>query len=187
MPSASRSTKKSAGVRVCRGSAARCASRVCGRSPCPGRPAPSDGCRCARLMMNSMRARPTPSLGRSAVLKARSRIAEIDHDLCARASAAPPHRSSRPRTPASRLDTAGRRLPRSTPSRRRRWQHVGRVVRADDGRHAELPRHDCGMAGASAAIGDDGGGRFITGSQSGLVVSATSTSPGRKVARSRWW
>ena len=59
------------------------------------------------------------------------------------------------------------------------------ILGADDRRNAQLARHDRGMAGAAAAIGDDGAGRvFITGSQSGLVVAATSTSPVWKAARS---
>jgi hypothetical protein len=56
-------------------------------------------------------------------------------------------------------------------------QHLRWRCRTDDGRHAQLARDDRRVAGAAAAVGDDGEARFITGSQSGSVMSVTSTSP----------
>src|SRR5690606_437078 len=42
-------------------------------------------------------------------------------------------------------------------------QHVGRVVAADHGRDAQLARDDGGVAGAAAAVGDDGRGQLHHG------------------------
>jgi hypothetical protein len=53
-----------------------------------------------------------------------------------------------------------------------------RIAATDHRRHAQFARDDRGVAGAAAAVGDDGGARFMIGSQSGSVMSATSTSPG---------
>ena len=39
-------------------------------------------------------------------------------------------------------------------------EHVGAVLGADDGRHAQFAADDGGVAGAAAAVGDDGGGLF---------------------------
>jgi hypothetical protein len=50
---------------------------------------------------------------------------------------------------------------------RRRPDAVGGVAAADHGRDAQLARDDGRVAGAPAAVGDDGAARFITGSQSG--------------------
>jgi hypothetical protein len=58
----------------------------------------------------------------------------------------------------------------------------GGVAAADDGRHAEFARDDGGVAGAPAAVGDDGRARFMTGSQSGSVMSVMSTSPGCRLS-----
>ena len=61
-----------------------------------------------------------------------------------------------------------------------------RVLGADDRRNPEFARDDRRVAGAPAAIGDDGRGAcFMIGSQSGVVMSVTSTSPGLKSPRSR--
>ena len=91
----------------------------------------------------------------------------------------------RPRTGACPRRRGRRRPRRTTPSpRRRSCSSVGGVVGADHRRDAELARHDRGMAGAAAAVGDDGRRASSSPAPSrASVVSATSTSPGRNSAR----
>jgi len=56
-------------------------------------------------------------------------------------------------------------------------QRVGPVLGADDGRHAEFTADDGRMAGAPAAIGDDGGSLFHDGLPVGIGLVGHEISP----------
>ena len=133
-----------------------------------------------RLMMNSSRARPTPSLGSCANVERLLRVADVHHDLDRRSRGISPSSVSLDaRTSSSAVvDEAGVALGAGHRDLAAVRQRRGRVADADHRRDAELARDDRRVAGAAAAVGDDRAARFMTGSQSGSVMSATSTSPG---------
>ena len=109
------------------------------------------------LMMNSMRARPDAVVGKEAGLEGEIGVAEVDHDVRSRAARSGSRSvRGRPRTAAR----PRRRVPTSPSAQDTVTvcavaQRLGRVLRADHGRDAELARDDGGVAGAAAAVGDD--------------------------------
>ena len=135
------------------------------------------------LMMNSIRASPTPSLGRNDVLKARSGLPRLIMIwVCGRATSATSVRSTwkptsprytRPESPSAHdtVTTApSGTLVVASPVPTTAGMPSSRAM--IDAWQVRPPR----LVTIAAAV-------FMTGSQSGVVVSATSTSPGLKSAR----
>ncbi len=107
-------------------------------------------------MMNSSRARPTPSLGRNESRNASSGLPTfiMISGLWAR-------QSPEVLTLAPRTSSRPRRRSRYPPRRRDGdllavAEQLGAPLGADDGRQAQLAADDGGVAGPAAAIGDDG-------------------------------
>ena len=120
------------------------------------------------LMMNSSRARPTPSFGSWRNSNASSGIADVHHDL-----------GRRRRHPVERdvddldveepgVDMAGVALAHETVTCAPSVEHARRVAAADDRRDAELARDDRRVARAAAAIGDDRRGALHHGLPVGI-------------------
>ena len=136
------------------------------------------------LMMNSMRASPTPSFGSIGGLERQFRIAEVEHDRGA-AAAAVRQASSRAVLDRQRavVDAPDLALGAGHRHHGAGLQRLRGAVGADHGRNAELARDDRGVTGAPAALGHDRGGdlhdRLPIRAWS---MSATSTSPGWKFA-----
>ena len=113
------------------------------------------------LMMNSMRARPTPSLGSIAGWKARSGLPTLTMiSVCGAAVAEVDRRcvvegQRRPRRPCPTSPSAQETVTGSPVAKR-----AGGVAGADDRRDAEFARDDRRVAGAPAAVGDDRRGRL---------------------------
>ncbi len=110
------------------------------------------------LMMNSSRARPTPSFGQPAELERELRIADVHHDLGRRRRHPVERDVDDLDVEHPRVDVAGVALGAGHGDLRAVLEHARRVAAADDGRNAELARDDRRVAGAPAAIGDDGRG-----------------------------
>ena len=133
------------------------------------------------LMMNSMRARPTPALGVIAVRNARSGLPRFDHDLRSSASRDRRRRRARLRTEFRRhrrfpISPPAQEIVTSAPVLRTAVAFSAPTTAGTPSSRATIaawqvrPPWSVTMAPAV----------FITGSQSGLVERATSTSPGRK-------
>ena len=153
-------------------SAGRCASRSAADVTFSGCTSAIGWTPMCSLMMNSMRARPTPSLGSIAVRKARSGLPR----LTMIAGARPVERRQVDDASTSNgslpgIDVADLALGAGHGDHVRRCCSLPvAFAGADHRRNAELARHDGGMAGAPAAVGDDGGG----------ASSSPAPSPG-------WW
>ena len=111
------------------------------------------------LMMNSMRASPTPSFGSMAVRNARSGLPRLTMiSVCGRGQFA--QRRARVDLERQRalIDVPDIALGAGDGHHGAGLQRLLGVVRADHGRNAELAGDDGGMTGSSAALGDDRGG-----------------------------
>ena len=85
-------------------------------------------------------------------------IAEIDHDLRARPADRRQVDGRDLERNGAGIDVAGIALDAGHGDHGAALEQVRRIARADDGGNAELARDDGGVAGATAAVGDDGGG-----------------------------
>ena len=98
-------------------------------------------------------------VGQHRRLEGQIRIAEIDHDRGARLREFVQRPSLRDLDRQSpRIDVAGLAFGAGNRHLRAGLQLSCRVGRTDNGRNAEFAGDNGGMTGASAAIGDDGGG-----------------------------
>ncbi len=124
------------------------------------------------LMMNSVRASPTPALGIADNVNARLGIADDEHESACASRGSTPHRSGRPRRRACRRRRAlplPRRSRRSPRRRRAASSSRARCRRCTAGRTRarRSPRARCGRP-CSVTIAAT---RRMTGSQSGSVIS----------------
>ncbi len=109
------------------------------------------------LTMNSMRARPTPSLGRKLSENASSGIGEIEHHLGSGAGEVLEVRLLDLERQRAFIDEAGFALGAAHGDHLPVHERVRVLFDADDGGHAEFAADDGGVAGPAAAAGDDGG------------------------------
>ena len=110
------------------------------------------------LMMNSSRARPTPAFGICANSKASSGLPTFIMTFTGSSGSAPVSWFHHLVFEAAAIDVAGIALGAGDGDRLAILQHFGGVAAADDGRDAQFARDDGGVAGAPAAVGDDGRG-----------------------------
>ena len=111
-----------------------------------------------RLMMNSRRARPTPSLRHAREVERAVGVADVHHDLDGERRQRVELDLLALELELALVDVAGVAFGAGHGDVLAFADRVGRVAAADDRRNAELARDDRRVAGAPAAIGDDGGG-----------------------------
>ena len=110
------------------------------------------------LMMNSMRASPTPSFGSSAALNASSGIAQVEHDRGLRPPQFAKHEPRGLHRQRALVHPPDLALGAGDRHHGAALQRLLGAVGADHGRNAEFAGDDRGVTGSPAALGHDRGG-----------------------------